>query len=77
MLHLVKALGKAKDGNEHDFTFVVKGNERRKGGYFKKVTGYVSSDYHKGTINIVCTDRVVRKFYKVLLVRFDNQEIFL
>lgn len=77
MLQLYKALRRAKDGKQHTFTFVVKGDERRKGGYFKHVTGFVSSDYHKGTINVVCTDDVTRKFYKLLLVRFDKQEVFL
>lgn len=78
MLKLNKAKQIAQNGKPHNFVFVAKGDDRRKGGYLIHLPiAKVSSTYHEGTVNLQLENGQYRKLYWCLLIKLDNVEIHL
>jgi len=78
MLKHSRAIQLANNGKPHSFTFVAKGDDRRKGGYLIHIPkAVISSTYHGGTVNLQLENGQFRKLYWCLLIRFDNVEIHL
>lgn len=68
----------AQDDKSHDFVFVAKGNDNRKGGYIATMndTVVISSYYQASTFNLKSLKSgQIRKVYTMLITRFDGKKV--
>lgn len=69
---------KAQDNKPHNFTFVAKGDNRRRGGYLVTMEEtVVSSSFHEAsTFNLLSINSSnVRKVYSILIIEFDGHKV--
>jgi len=79
-LHISKVIPLAQDGKSHDFTFVAKGDKKRKAGYIVEMNNSVvtSSNFERRKMNIKSLDsEELRWCYYVLLIEFDGHEVII
>jgi len=68
----------AQNGKPHDFTFIAKGDYKRKGGYVAIMNNsVVTSSFHEASsFNIMSLNsNQIRKVYTILITEFDGKKV--
>lgn len=68
----------SQDGKAHDFKFVAKGDNKRKGGYIATMNkSVVTSSFHEASsFNLMSLkSKQIRKVYAILIIEFDGKKV--
>ena len=78
IIFYAEMLKTAQNSKPHDFIFITKGDEYRRGGYVAKMkNSIVSSSFHQNsTFNLKSLNSgQIRKVYTMLITRFDGKKV--